>query len=71
MNSNKRVGKMRRDGERRMGNPRPVSGALCGRPTKDGMPCQRPLQWFEDACSVHATPAEQDAALRRLRAAQR
>lgn len=39
----------------------------CGRPTKGGRPCRRPLQWYETACPYHATQAELDQALQRLR----
>lgn len=42
---------------------------LCGRPTRTGLPCRRPLLWFETACNVHATPDERDQALQKLRSA--
>lgn len=59
---------LRRDAEYHKGRPDPLR--RCGRPTKDGQPCGRILQWYELACSRHATQPEQDAALDLLRAAE-
>ena len=42
----------------------------CGRPKNDGTPCGRILQWYELACTSHATEPEQVAALDLLRAAE-
>lgn len=39
----------------------------CGRATRNGTPCRRPLQWYELACAIHATHEERDQALAHLR----
>lgn len=44
----------------------------CGRPCQRGRgPCRRPLQWYEAACTAHATEADDDVAYQRLQAATR
>jgi hypothetical protein len=43
---------------------------LCGRPTRTGAPCRRPLQWYETACNAHQSPAETEQAYWVLRAAE-
>jgi hypothetical protein len=70
MSPNQKMAKDRREGERKIGKPRPLTVRRCGRPTKDGAGCARQLEWYEFACSNHATQAEQDAALDLLRAAE-
>jgi hypothetical protein len=40
----------------------------CGRPTRAGTPCRRPLQWYETACNAHQTPTETERAYALLRA---
>jgi hypothetical protein len=62
------IRKLRRDAEQHRSRLDPMR--RCGRPTKDGLSCGRILQWYEFACSGHATEAEQDAALDLLRAAE-
>lgn len=61
-----KIRKLRRDAEQRRSRLDPLR--RCGRPTKDGTPCARILQWYEFACTVHATDQEQDVALDLLRA---
>lgn len=63
-----KIRKARREAEQRRSRFDPLR--RCGRPTKDGTPCARTLQWYEFACSRHATEAEQDSALDLLRAAE-
>lgn len=46
--------------------PDPTGPVLCGRPCRDGRPCQRPLVWWQQACTHHTTPAEQRFEYRRL-----
>lgn len=67
MSPKQSIAKDRRQGEKRMGPPRANSVARCGRPTEDGSPCGRRLEWYEAACHAHATADEQAAALQHLR----
>lgn len=51
--------------------PSPIVTRTCNRPTtRPGRPCRAILQWYETACAIHATAAEQRQALDNLRQAQ-